>query len=581
MSRLRIPNVNCQRALRILIIGGLLLMHHHAATAQQPFIVDFVNAGATGPVEQAGNGDLNNFSAGYEFTVGAADISVTELGYFSPIEELLEDHDVAIYDFNNASVPVVSATVTAGGTTDLVPSSGDGNFAPGGFRYVTLPSAVVLSAGATYRIAGYNDGTVEGFNFASQALITSTEVAFGTSVGDPGAAGLDYPNIQIPIGLPGCCIGPNFKYNTLPVRPIADGDKLWSVDIQGGPAGGGFGQFGDPEDKGGVEPIYGYGNVWNHFNVQGYDNATTESSPSMQLVDANGNPSSLVFSIDGDVQGWAGNNAWSGFLNQQIPAAGAAGPLSLVGDYLFLNAGQSAESVTWEIRGLTPGAEYEMYVYASVVGDDANRQLGFEIDQSNASAVIGEPGMLFEGIIASDSGAITGVAGLPLAGEQNWAGFQLRQIVSSAIPGDYNGNGQIDASDADLLATQMNSPTPDVAKYDENGDGAVNLSDRLIWVAEHANTWVGDANLNGEFNSGDLVIVFTAGKYETGQAAGWSDGDWDGNLTFGSGDLVVAFADGGFETGPRAASASAVPEPSGLSALAAIALLPFVRRKRA
>jgi len=34
------------------------------------------------------------------------------------------------------------------------------------------------------------------------------------------------------------------------------------------------------------------------------------------------------------------------------------------------------------------------------------------------------------------------------------------------------------------------------------------------------------ADYRGEFNSGDMVQVFVRGKYETGQPAGWEDGDW-------------------------------------------------------
>ena len=35
------------------------------------------------------------------------------------------------------------------------------------------------------------------------------------------------------------------------------------------------------------------------------------------------------------------------------------------------------------------------------------------------------------------------------------------------------------------------------------------------------NTYYGDANLDGEFNSSDLVAVFAEGLYETGQPGGW------------------------------------------------------------
>ena len=105
----------------------------------------------------------------------------------------------------------------------------------------------------------------------------------------------------------------------------------------------------------------------------------------------------------------------------------------------------------------------------------------------------------------------------------------------------------------------MKDPNPDLATFDENGDQVVDSADRLIWVKDHANSWLGDSNLDQEFNSGDLVAVFTAGKYELDEMAGWAEGDWDGDMRFGSGDLVAAFTDGGYELGPPAA---AVPEPS-------------------
>ena len=63
-----------------------------------------------------------------------------------------------------------------------------------------------------------------------------------------------------------------------------------------------------------------------------------------------------------------------------------------------------------------------------------------------------------------------------------------------------------------------------------------------------------------QFNSSDLVQVFASVKYETGEAAGWAEGDWDGSGLFDSSDMVAAFADGGYEQGVRP-DAVAVPEP--------------------
>ena len=113
---------------------------------------------------------------------------------------------------------------------------------------------------------------------------------------------------------------------------------------------------------------------------------------------------------------------------------------------------------------------------------------------------------------------------------------------SPGLGGDYNNDAVVNAADADAQSAAMNDPNPDLETFDENMDGAVDFLDRTIWVKQHAvdgnGTWVGDSNLDGEFNSGDLVDVFAAGQYETGQAAGWAEGDWSGDMQFSSGDLA-------------------------------------------
>ena len=99
--------------------------------------------------------------------------------------------------------------------------------------------------------------------------------------------------------------------------------------------------------------------------------------------------------------------------------------------------------------------------------------------------------------------------------------------------------------------------------YDLNNDAMVNTEDIHIWIQDLASTWIGDANLDGQFDSGDLVEVFQAGQYEDGIPGNstWATGDWNGDAEFGTGDLVAAFQDSGFETGNRQ-SVAAVPEPS-------------------
>lgn len=66
-------------------------------------------------------------------------------------------------------------------------------------------------------------------------------------------------------------------------------------------------------------------------------------------------------------------------------------------------------------------------------------------------------------------------------------------------------------------------------------------------------TWFGDANLDGEFNSTDLVQLFSIGHYDQDSRGeyGWTQGDWNGDRKFDSADLILAFQDGGYESGLR------------------------------
>jgi hypothetical protein len=128
-------------------------------------------------------------------------------------------------------------------------------------------------------------------------------------------------------------------------------------------------------------------------------------------------------------------------------------------------------------------------------------------------------------------------------------------------PGDYNGDGHANVWDIDLQALATGASNPYIAEFDENGDGLLDAVDRDIWVHQHTRTYFGDADLDGEFDSGDLVSVFVAGEYEDRMFGNstWSTGDWDGDGDFSSSDLVLALADGGYEAGQRPA---AVSEPS-------------------
>ncbi len=142
--------------------------------------------------------------------------------------------------------------------------------------------------------------------------------------------------------------------------------------------------------------------------------------------------------------------------------------------------------------------------------------------------------------------------------------------------GDFDSTGALDVSDIDTLTRAVASGGDDLS-FDLNGDRSVDGGDRQFWVTELRNTYFGDSNLDGEFNSADFVVVFRAGEYDDGigRNSTWATGDWNGDSEFDSSDFVLAFSSGGYEKGPRI---RVVPETQTLGGLS-IAFLAWMRRR--
>ncbi|MCA9214526.1 MAG: spondin domain-containing protein [Planctomycetales bacterium] len=167
--------------------------------------------------------------------------------------------------------------------------------------------------------------------------------------------------------------------------------------------------------------------------------------------------------------------------------------------------------------------------------------------------------------ITDESGQLVGSKSL---------GTMTFQLVAT---GDFDADGELGHADIDALTTQTANETADLL-YDLDGDFAVSHNDRNVWVKDLANTWYGDADLNGAFDSSDLIHVFQTSEYEDQlrENSTWRSGDWNGDFEFDSGDLVVAFQDRGYAQGPR--TAVAVPEPTFYRFACAVAIAYFSRR---
>ncbi|MDG2382013.1 MAG: PEP-CTERM sorting domain-containing protein [Pirellulaceae bacterium] len=146
------------------------------------------------------------------------------------------------------------------------------------------------------------------------------------------------------------------------------------------------------------------------------------------------------------------------------------------------------------------------------------------------------------------------------------------------VEGDFNRNGFLDVEDIDLLSVEVRAGRQ-TTRFDLNSDQIVDGQDRSVWVDDLKRTYFGDSDLDGQFNSRDLVQIFQAGQFEDGFQlnSNWQSGDWNGDGDFTSSDFVIAFQAGGYEKGPRPARL-AVPEPNSILLLLVAGLASVFRR---
>jgi hypothetical protein len=253
------------------------------------------------------------------------------------------------------------------------------------------------------------------------------------------------------------------------------------------------------------------------------------------------------------------------------------GTLDIVGDYLQEETG----SIFVELGGFQPGTEYDQLIITGTaalggtLGVTLLPEISPPVDSTfeivTARQIVGE----FEQI---------NLPVFPMDERLEWnvvytsTGVMLR-FVEAPEPGDFNGNGVLDSEDIDLLSAEVRA-TSHQGAFDLNSDTLVDQRDRQVWVNQLRLTFFGDSNLDGEFNSSDLVLVFQAGQYEDTVAgnATWATGDWNGDADFDSTDFVTAFQEGGYERGPR--QGAAVPEPSSACLLGLAGCLYAFKRRR-
>jgi hypothetical protein len=265
----------------------------------------------------------------------------------------------------------------------------------------------------------------------------------------------------------------------------------------------------------------------------------------------------------------------------KIEPDGTTTPIAGTGDTFGGTIGDLATKVAlYEPRGIAFHSDGSYFLATHeggqiwFVDSDDHIHLLIDGDANHTHAGDGEP-LTTPGPKVSEVRAITIAPNRDLLITENDYGY-IRRVEwtgSVGVPGDFNGDGLLEVADIDLLTRAVRDGSTRI-EFDLDQNNRVDRADRVYWVRNLKQTYMGDSNLDGEFNSRDLVNVFQAGQYEDAvpRNSTWNGGDWDGDAEFSSSDFVVAFQDGGYERGPRAA-VQQVPEPASVVLLGGSGLI--------
>jgi uncharacterized protein YjiK len=151
----------------------------------------------------------------------------------------------------------------------------------------------------------------------------------------------------------------------------------------------------------------------------------------------------------------------------------------------------------------------------------------------------------YEGIAVDPSGEL-----IYVVRDENVPSLEFLTYELPVDDYDFNLDGSFTAEDIDELFAAVGGMD---LSFDMDGDLDVDLDDADVYIKDFLYTYYGDANLDREFGTGDIVLVTAAGEYEDGDNdnSTWAEGDWTGDFDYTSADNVKAFQDGGWELGPR------------------------------
>ena len=114
--------------------------------------------------------------------------------------------------------------------------------------------------------------------------------------------------------------------------------------------------------------------------------------------------------------------------------------------------------------------------------------------------------------------------------------------LSNMVPGDFNGDEQVDASDIDLLFAAIAASETD-PRYDLNSDGQLDDEDATYLIEQILGTRRGDINLDNQVQFSDFVTFST---FFGAVDIGWNEGDFNGDRMNTFADFVQLSVNFGF-----------------------------------
>jgi hypothetical protein len=139
--------------------------------------------------------------------------------------------------------------------------------------------------------------------------------------------------------------------------------------------------------------------------------------------------------------------------------------------------------------------------------------------------------------------------------------LDLIQLSAPRLPGDFNSDGAVNATDIDLLCDRINAGAGATSPFDVNADGLVNTADVNFEVTNILHTKFGDTDTDGDVDLADLGNL--ASGFQVAGERRWSRGNFDCDTDVDLADLGTLATN--FQAGRAAALAefqALVPEPA-------------------